>query len=147
MSLSFAGSPFGLTVLGVEAAFLLREVLARRAAWPRYEERLAERTRIAQELHDTLLQGFVGASMQLHATVKRLPADSSVVPALSKALDLMQRVIVEGRNAVRGLRSADSASDDLERAFSGISDELNDFGAVDYRVVIEGRDRPLQPER
>ncbi len=32
----------------------------------RFEERLAERTRIAQELHDTLLQGFLSASMQLH---------------------------------------------------------------------------------
>jgi signal transduction histidine kinase len=32
----------------------------------RFEERLAERTRIAQDLHDTLLQGLVSASMQLH---------------------------------------------------------------------------------
>ena len=41
----------------------------------RFEERLAERTRIAQELHDTLLQGFVSASMQLHVAVDGLPED------------------------------------------------------------------------
>jgi ligand-binding sensor domain-containing protein len=42
----------------------------------RFEERLAERTRIAQELHDTLLQGFLSASMQLNVAVDGLPPDS-----------------------------------------------------------------------
>src|SRR6202040_4273673 len=40
---------------------------------PPNEERLAERTRIAQDLHDTLLQGFFAVSMQLHAAVESLP--------------------------------------------------------------------------
>ena len=39
----------------------------------RFEERLAERTRIAQELHDTLLQGVLSASLQLHLVADRLP--------------------------------------------------------------------------
>ena len=39
----------------------------------RFDERLAERTRIAQELHDTLLQGFLSASMQVHVA-KDMPA-------------------------------------------------------------------------
>ena len=41
-----------------------------------FEAQLAERTRIAQELHDTLLQGFISASMQLHVAAGRLPSDS-----------------------------------------------------------------------
>ena len=72
----------------------------------RFEERLAERTRIARELHDTLLQGFVSASMQMHVAVDRLPEDSPAKPAFARVLDLMGRVIEEGRNAVRGLRSS-----------------------------------------
>ena len=71
----------------------------------RFEERLAERTRIAQDLHDTLLQGFVSASMQLHVAADRLPAESEARPALTRVLALMSRVIEEGRNAVRGLRT------------------------------------------
>lgn len=71
----------------------------------RFEERLAERTRIAQELHDTLLQGFLSASMQLHVANERLPADSPAKPMLDRVLELMTRVIEEGRNTVRGLRS------------------------------------------
>src|ERR1044072_1158853 len=53
----------------------------------RGEERLAERTRIAQELHDTLLQGFIAASLQLHAIEDQLPADcATALPRFSQAL-------------------------------------------------------------
>jgi signal transduction histidine kinase/ligand-binding sensor domain-containing protein len=115
----------------------------------RFQERLAERTRIAQELHDTLLQGFLSASMQVHVAVDRLPDDAKVKPTLNRALELMRQVIDEGRNAVRGLRSTKSASLDLEHAFSQIRQE---FAAgeqveskIDFRVIVEGEQRPLHP--
>src|SRR6202041_3378655 len=59
----------------------------------RFQERLAERTRIAQELHDTLLQGFVSASMQLDVAEDQLPDDSPTKPVLKRILQLMGRVI------------------------------------------------------
>src|SRR5262249_36128754 len=90
----------------------------------RFDERLAERTRIARELHDTLLQGFISASMQLHVAVDRLPEDSPARPEFGRALDLMRRVIEDGRNAVRGLRSSASEVHTLEHAFSSIQGEL-----------------------
>ena len=62
----------------------------------RSEERLAERTRIAQELHDTLLQGFLSTSMQVHVAADRLPEDSPAKPILNRALQLMRQVIEEG---------------------------------------------------
>lgn len=127
------------------AAYRLQLHQVRRQLNVRFEERLAERTRIAQELHDTLLQGFLSASIQLHVAAGRLPADSPAKSSLTKVQDLMTRVIEEGRNAVRGLRSTGGVTDDLARAFSGMSDELNIGNDVEYRVVVEGRDRPLQP--
>lgn len=111
----------------------------------RFEERLAERTRIAQELHDTLLQGFLSASMQLHVAVDRLPADSPAKSSLGRVLQLMGQVIEEGRHAVRGLRSSNSGSLDLGQAFSRIQQELaieEDFG---FRVIVDGQPRPLHP--
>jgi signal transduction histidine kinase len=57
----------------------------------------------------------------------------------------MSRVIDEGRNAVRGLRSTHSAPHDLEQAFSGLHLELAAGDSVGYRVVVEGRIRPLKP--
>jgi signal transduction histidine kinase len=113
----------------------------------RLEERVSERTRIAQELHDTLLQGFLSVSMQVHVAVDRLPEDSPVKPILTLALQSMGRVIEEGRNAVRGLRVSHSPSLDLEHAFSLLPREFSAFGAgkVDFRVIIDGPQRPLHP--
>jgi len=127
------------------AAYRLQLRQVRRQLNVRFEERLAERTRIAQELHDTLLQGFLSASMQLHVAASRLPADSPAKPALQKVQELMTRVIEEGRDAVRGLRSTGGEADDLPRAFSGISDEINVGTDIEYHVTVEGRNRPLQP--
>ena len=110
----------------------------------RFEERLAERTHIAQELHDTLLQGFVSASMQLHVAVDRLPEDSPAKSSLGRVLDMMRAVIDEGRNAVRGLRSTSTTPHELEQAFAGVQQEAGVSDAA-YRVIVEGRPRPLKP--
>jgi signal transduction histidine kinase len=111
----------------------------------RFEERLAERTRIAQELHDTLLQGFLSASMQLHVAADNLPPDSAAKPALGRILDLMRRVTAEGRNALQDLRMPHSASLDLEQAFSRIPHEIAAGDEIAFRVIVQGRPRPLHP--
>ncbi len=111
----------------------------------RFEERLAERTRIAQELHDTLLQGFMSASMQLHVADDRLPADSPAKPLLGRVLQLMGRVIDEGRNTVRGLRSSDVVRQNLEEEFSRIQNDLAISTGSEFRVIVEGAPRQLRP--
>ncbi len=112
----------------------------------RFEERLAERTRIAQELHDTLLQGFLSASMQVHVAADSLPPDAGAKPILTRALDLMRQVIEEGRDAVRGLRSPVVTARDLEDSFAGIQKEIVPAGdGVDFRLIVHGDRRPLHP--
>ena len=111
----------------------------------RFEERLAERTLIAQELHDTLLQGFLSASMQLDVAVDQLPEDSPLRPRLVRVLDLMRQVVEEGRNAIRGLRLSDNNSEDIAVALSNINQELNSGGETQFRVIVEGSYRPVHP--
>jgi signal transduction histidine kinase/ligand-binding sensor domain-containing protein len=111
----------------------------------RFEERLAERTRIAQDLHDTLLQGFLSASMQLHVAVEQLPDESPARPSLSRILELMGRVIEEGRNAVRGLRSSPSGSLELEQALARIQEEFATETHTGFYIIVEGKPRPLHP--
>jgi len=111
----------------------------------RFEERLSERTRIAQELHDTLLQGFLSASMQLHVAVDSLDAESPARSKLSRVLQLMQQVTDEGRNAVQGLRSPRSGSLDLEQAFSCVREEFAAQEGVHFRVIVSGQRRALHP--
>jgi signal transduction histidine kinase len=127
--------------------FRLRPTFAEVRA--RLEERVAERTRIAQDLHDTVLQGIVSAAMQLDVAVDQLPANSPAKLRLSRVLELMRHVMEEGRNAVRGLRSShsasDSDSDDLGQAFSRIPQELGIEVQIDFRVIVLGSARKLRP--
>jgi len=125
--------------------FHLRTVRLTRQMNMRFEERLAERTRIAQELHDTLLQGSMSASMQLHVAEEQLPDDSPAKPLVRRVLQLMGQVIEEGRNAVTGLRSGPHGSIDLGQAFSRVRQELTATEAPDFHVIVEGAARPLQP--
>jgi signal transduction histidine kinase len=131
----------GLVIFGLYRSRLRR--LARQYHM-RLEERLAERTRIAQDLHDTLLQGVLSASMQLHVAVDNLPEDSPVRPKLKRTLDLMAHVIQEGRDTLRGLRSAGEAEHDLESSFLKIPEELGQHLEIGFRVVVQGESQPLR---
>jgi len=104
-----------------------------------------ERTRIARELHDTLLQSFMGASLQLGVAVNRLPSDSLVKSELDQVLELMEKGIEEGRSAIQGLRSSDPRTLDLVLALSGVQQEFALQPDIDFRVSVTGRQQPLQP--
>jgi signal transduction histidine kinase len=109
----------------------------------RFEERLAERMRVAQELHDTMLQGVISASMQLDVAVDHLPPDSPVQPALRHIMQIMGQVVEEGRTTLRGLRSSTESASDLEIAFLRVPEELGADHKMAYRVLVEGTPLPL----
>jgi signal transduction histidine kinase len=111
----------------------------------RLEERVAERTRIPQDLHDAVLQGIVRAAMQLHVAVDRPPANSLAKLRLSRVLELMRYFKEEGRNAVRGLCSSKSDSDDLGQAFSRIPQDSGIEVQIVFRVTVLGSARKLRP--
>ena len=112
----------------------------------RFEERLAERTQIAQELHDTLLQGVISASMQLHVAVDRLPEDLPAKPSFNHVIKIMGQVLEEGRNALQRLRSsASTGSLNVEEAFYRIQQELTQEEQISFQVTVEGRPRPVHP--
>jgi ligand-binding sensor domain-containing protein/signal transduction histidine kinase len=134
-----------LVALAVSLIYRLRIKTVAARMNMRFEERLAERTRIAQELHDTLLQGFLSASMQLHVADDRLPENSEAKPLVQRTLQLMTRVIDEGRNAVRGLRSSDVSDQNLEQAFSRLQQELSPASNAEFRMIVEGAPRQLRP--
>lgn len=111
----------------------------------RTEERCHERARIAHELHDTLFQGFVGASMLLDQAVAQMPADSPSKPALSRALVLVRRAMDEGRAAMRGLRTASPVPTSLAQAFSNLFEEVAPGRGTQIRIFVQGRTCQLSP--
>lgn len=130
--------------LAVLTIYRLRVREVTRLLSVRFEERLAERTRIAQDLHDTLLQGVLSASMQLHVGVDQLSDDSPAKATLVRVLHIMGQVIEEGRNTLRGLRSSIESPNDLTSAFSRIPQELGEQKGIDFRVFVEGSALPLR---
>jgi ligand-binding sensor domain-containing protein/signal transduction histidine kinase len=109
----------------------------------RFQDRLAERARIAQDLHDTLLQGVISVLMQLDVAQDHLPEDSPARPALARVLQSMRQVTEEGRDALRGLRTIDS-SVSLETAFQRITNELLVSEATKTLVYDQGHPRTLK---
>jgi signal transduction histidine kinase/ligand-binding sensor domain-containing protein len=110
-----------------------------------FKERLSERTRIAQELHDTLLQGAQSASMLLSLANDQLAADAPAKPLVLRVLELQRRLVEEGRNAIFGLRLSHEERQSVEQAFYRIPGELAVRGTTDFRVVVEGASRALHP--
>lgn len=109
----------------------------------RFEERLKERTRIAQELHDSLIQDVMGISLQIEVTDELLPADLPAKQSLARALRLCKSALDAGRRTLSDLRSAPISAADLVKSFSQSTDELaRDTGTV-VDVIVEGRERPL----
>jgi signal transduction histidine kinase/ligand-binding sensor domain-containing protein len=138
----------GLIVLAGFTALLLHRLHLHRLTQQlnmRFEERLAERTRIAQELHDTLLQGVLSASMQLHVASDRLENNSAARPLVNRVLQLMGQVVDDGRNAIRGLRLTTEHPQDLDQALSRVPHELMAQSPADFRVLVEGPRRALHP--
>ncbi|MBV9222610.1 MAG: hypothetical protein JOY85_01175, partial [Acidobacteriaceae bacterium] len=137
----------GCVLLWLMYRMRLRQVAA--AMQGRFEERLKERTRIAQELHDTLLQGFLSASMHAQVANEQLPPDSQAKANMARAIQSMRQVIEEGRNAVRGLRSSSSGSLNLEKFLLRVQQEIASVGGAgeipEFRVMVQGRERALHP--
>ena len=159
-SLAFSIAPayyqttwFGIAVvatmlLALAALYRLRvSFLAQRFAM-RMEERVNERTRIARDLHDTMLQSFQGALLKFHAVTYQIADRPEAKRALEKVIEQATQAIGEGRDAVQGLRSSTVAGNDLARALSTLGEEL----ARDHRgvapgcsVQMEGTPRILAP--
>ncbi len=131
-------------LLLVSAAYLMRVQQIVRQSRILLEERLEERERIARELHDTLLQGVLSASLQLDLAEDQLPEDSPTKPLVRRVLQMMRQVVEEGRNALRGLRTHEAEGGDLAIAFSRIGLEFAIEDKLEYRVITQGTTRPLR---
>ena len=111
----------------------------------RMDERLNERTRIARELHDSLLQGFQGLMFRLQAVRQLLPErPGDAAKFLDSAMQVGDQAIGEGRDTVQNLRSYDDR--DLASSLSALGTDLGagiDSSKPEFRVVVEGRPREL----
>jgi signal transduction histidine kinase/ligand-binding sensor domain-containing protein len=113
------------------------------------DARVSERTRIARELHDTLLQSFHGLLLRFQTALYLLPDRPADAKAqLAGAIDHAAKAITEGRDAVQGLRSSTIEKNNLALAISALGAELAADGSglrPAFHVAVEGETQELHP--
>ncbi len=127
----------GWWIVWARVRYVAREVTLK------MEGRNNERMRIAQDLHDTLLQGLLSASFQLSVVQDQLAPENKARRLLEHVSNLLRRLVTESRNTVRGLRSSEFDAEDLENAISAVPGDLQIESNAKFRVIIEGEPRPL----
>jgi len=116
-------------------------------AHERFSLVLAERSRIARELHDTLAQGFAGIAFQLEAVATKLKeAPDHAKQHLELALKMVRHSLAEARRSVMNLRSSTLDHGDLGSALAETSRLILADRAVEFDLQIEGVARPLPPK-
>ena len=115
------------------------------------EARVGERTRIARDLHDTLLQSFQGLVFRFQAARYHLPdRPEDASDTLDSALVSADQALAEGRSAIQELRSGPFKESNIEQMLLAMGRELassqNDGdSAPSMRVIVEGKRRAERP--
>ncbi|MCX8477442.1 MAG: triple tyrosine motif-containing protein [Sphingomonas sp.] len=118
----------------------LRQVTAKLQG--RFQIRIAERERIARELHDTLLQGFQGLMLRFQTVADRIPENEPLRGSIDDALDRADALLIEGRRRVRDLRGD---AGDLEQALRDAAEAAIAESPIRFDLSVDGKRRDLSP--
>jgi signal transduction histidine kinase/ligand-binding sensor domain-containing protein len=132
-----------LAVLILWLLYLYRLAKATEAVKVRLEERVAERERIARDLHDTFFQGIQGLLLRFNTGTARLPQSEPARPIFVEALEQSDRVMLEGRKLVLDLRET-SESSVLEDILARAGEEFQSLHPATFKLTVLGETRPLR---
>jgi signal transduction histidine kinase len=140
-----------LIALIVLSLFRLRMLRLSHQLNSRFQERLAERTRIAQELHDTLLQSFQGLMLRFQIVDSMLPTEPDEAKlALQDTLERADDALAESRDAIQNLRPSSAPHPNLSGALAVVLEQVQEaFPSDDRRrptcsIVVEGSEQELR---
>lgn len=110
----------------------------------RFEDRLAERTRLAQELHDTLIQDMVAVGLQLDIIDDQIGSERHPSkPTLDFVRNRVRQAISRGRHTMLELRSSTATTNDLIESWSRYAMELRTGELPSFQIFVQGERRPL----
>jgi signal transduction histidine kinase len=111
----------------------------------RFDERLAERTRIARDLHDTFLQTIQGSKLVADDALSAgtdLPRMHQAVQKLSAWLG---RATEEGRAVLNSLRTSTAEVNDLADALRRALEECRIHGSMEVSLQVSGQIQEMHP--
>jgi signal transduction histidine kinase len=149
----FAAAVAATALLVLFAIHRVRVRQISRVLSARLDERVAERTRVARELHDTLLQSFHSVMFRFQGAANVLPdRPQEAKQRMDTALKHGTHAIREGRDAVQGLRASTMITNDLAAALSTLGEQLSVTPVSDPQahaarldVTVHGTPRSLHP--
>ncbi len=112
----------------------------------RHQERLAERTRIAREMHDTLLQNICGFALQLDGLAKMTTIPASARDHLHEIRRDAELCLREAREFVWELRLPTLEERDLPEALREAGEQIVTGGPVQFHTTVRGSRRPASAE-
>jgi signal transduction histidine kinase len=137
-----------LAILGVvrKARRRLRlSSASRRQAETEFAAILAERNRIAREIHDTLAQGLGAISVHLEMVTDHVPAGTRAAVHLAEARNLTRESLTEARTSIWNMRSQALETGDCSDAIAGVLDRLTDVDGIEGHFSVAGEPFRLPP--
>jgi two-component sensor histidine kinase len=129
----------------VWAIYLFRCRQIARVIGARYDERLAERTRIARDLHDTLLQTIQGSRLVVNDALNKRSDETKMRGALEQLSLWLEQATQEGRAAMNSLRSSTVLRNDLAEALQRAAESGPAAGSLDVTLSVVGNPREMHP--
>jgi signal transduction histidine kinase len=113
----------------------------------RVEERVGERTRIARDLHDTLLQSLAGVSLQLDGIAKHAVNNPEKMPSMiARIREQVDSAFREAREKVWNLRSPELQVFGLEASLRQLTEKIGAATAAGCNLTVTGQPRPIEPD-
>ena len=134
-----------LAFLIITVVYLYRLRSYTRSLKLRFDERLAERTRLARDLHDTLLQTIQGSKMVADAARAQADDWHATIRALDRLSDWLDRASFEGRAALESLRTSTFDTTDLVGALRLAVDDCTREYKIKVNISTSGTNRDLHP--
>jgi signal transduction histidine kinase/ligand-binding sensor domain-containing protein len=121
----------------------LRQTTARLKV--RFDERLAERTRIARELHDTLLQTVQGSKLVADNALEKPNDAGHLHQAMTQLSGWLGQATQEGRAALNSLRTSTMETDDLAEGLRRATEECVIDRSMTVKFSVTGGGRDMHP--
>ena len=111
----------------------------------RFDERLAERTRMARELHDTFLQTLQGSKLVAEDALEKSSDPIQMRRALEQLSVWLAQAVQEGRAALNSLRTSTMQKNDLAEAFRRATEECRLLSPIDVSFSVRGGSKEMHP--
>jgi signal transduction histidine kinase len=141
----FRGLCFVFAGFIVCAMYRLRVLKISRAIAARFDERLAERTRMARELHDTFLQTIQGSKLVADQALRPSTDLIEMRRAMEQVSAWLGQATQEGRAALNSLRTATTRTNDLAEALRRVTEDGGIPSSMGVTFSVIGDAREMHP--